>query len=114
VQVTAVPATQLPLASQLSEPSQRSASAHEVPAPAGVCVTPAVASQASIVQGLSSSSSRGVPGAQAPAPLHTSAPLQRLPSAHGKLFGAFTQPLDALHESSVQTLPSLQFSAVPG
>jgi hypothetical protein len=112
VQVTAGPATQVPLASQLSAPSQRSASAHDVPAVTGVCVTPVVAPQTSSVQGFSSSRTSGVPGTHAPT-LHSSAPLQTSPSEHETAFGAFTQPLAALHESSVHTLPSLQFGAVP-
>src|SRR5438132_3700783 len=41
-------------------------------------------------------------------PAHASPEVQGLPSLQGRLFGVFTQPMAGSHESSVQTLPSLQ------
>jgi hypothetical protein len=40
--------------------------------------------------------------------------LQKTPSLHGTLLFVKTQPVDGLHESFVQILPSLQLTAGPG
>jgi len=42
-----------------------------------------------------------------------SLPVQRMPSSHGAVLLECTQPVAGLQLSSVQTLPSLQFSAGP-
>jgi hypothetical protein len=46
-------------------------------------------------------------------PEHTSADVQRLPSLHGAVLFAWTQPVSVLHESFVQTFASSQFVAAP-
>jgi hypothetical protein len=66
----------------------------------------------SSVQGLPSLHVSGVPGWQEP-PEQVSAPLHALPSPHGLLFGALTQPKAALQVSVVHTLLSLQFRGTP-
>jgi hypothetical protein len=57
---------------------------------------------------------RGVPAVQVPL-WQVSPPLQTLPSEHEVPFVTFvfTQPVDGLHESVVQTFESLQLSGVP-
>src|SRR6187402_735873 len=75
-----VPSTQTPVALQSSLPLQRSASAQAVPEGSGIWATPVTGSQESAVQGLPSSTGGGVPGAQVPAPLQISLPLQALAS----------------------------------
>src|SRR5438093_583979 len=54
----------------------------------------------------------GGPPTQAP-PAQVSAVVQALPSLHGKVFGAFTQPVAGSHESVVHTLASLQLIGGP-
>jgi hypothetical protein len=66
----------------------------------------------SSVQTLPSSQWSGFPPTQAP-PEHISLVVQAFPSLHGLVLLACTQPLAGLHESSVQTLLSLQFSGEP-
>jgi hypothetical protein len=78
VQVTAVPATQVPVALHASAPLHWFESAQLVPAATGVCVTPPAGVQASVVQGLLSFRFGGVPATQVPVALQVSAPLQAL------------------------------------
>ena len=47
-------------------------------------------------------------------PLHTSFPVQALPSLHPRLLSVFTQPETGLQESVVQMFPSSQSSGAPG
>jgi hypothetical protein len=54
----------------------------------------------------------GGPPAHVP-PAQVSFVVQALPSLHGLLLLTCTQPDDGLHESSVQTFPSLQSSGAP-
>ena len=76
-----VPAIQTPDPLQVSLPLQTLASAHEVPAAAGVCVTPATGSQLSDVHGLPSSTATAEPGMQAPS-WQASPAVQALLSLH--------------------------------
>src|SRR5262245_29906032 len=80
----------------------------------GVCVQPLSGLHASVVQALPSSQSSGVPAVQVPL-WQVSAPLHTVPSAHEVPLatGDVTQPRVGLHESFVQTFPSLQTSGVP-
>jgi len=79
-----------------------------------VFVHPLTALQESVVQALESLQLSGVPAVQVP-PWQLSAPLHRLPSRHAVPFvtAEFTQPVVVLQLSVVQTLLSLQLSAVP-
>jgi hypothetical protein len=54
----------------------------------------------------------GVPGTQVP-PEQLSPTVHMLPSSQPAVLLSWTQPLAALHESSVQTLPSSQLSEPP-
>jgi hypothetical protein len=85
-----------------------------VPFVTGVLEQPKTAWQLSVVQTLPSSHVRGVPAVQTPA-WQVSAPLQTLPSAQAVPLstGVLLQPVTGLQLSVVQTLPSLQLSAVP-
>ena len=66
----------------------------------------------SFVQTLPSLQFSAGPPTQVP-PLHVSAVVQALPSLQDAVLFVLTQPVAGLHESSVQTLPSLQFGAGP-
>src|SRR5437870_9804792 len=46
-------------------------------------------------------------------PEHVSLVVQALPSSHGAVLGACTQPVAGSHESMVQTFPSSQLRAGP-
>jgi hypothetical protein len=113
LQIGGVPRVQLPVR-QISGPLQKFPSEHDVPLATFTAWQPVVALQESVVQGLASLQTSGVPGAQAPA-WQVSSPLHTVESLHDVPFGAFDvwQPLAVLQVSSVQGLPSLQTSAVP-
>ena len=66
--------------------------------------------QTSLVHGLLSLHDFAAPALQPP-PEHTSFSVHWLPSLHGAVLLVNTHPVAALHESLVQTLPSLQTSA---
>jgi hypothetical protein len=94
-----VPATQVPVALQTSTPSQALLFEQLVPAETGVWLTPVTGSQASAVQGLSSSVAGGAPAVHEPA-WHVSEPLQTVESLHALPFGlaGFEQvPVEGLH-----------------
>ena len=114
LQLSALPAVHTP-AWHVSAPLHTLRSRHGVPLSTGVCRQPKTASHVSVLQTLPSSQLSGVPAAQAPA-WQVSLPLHTLPSLHEVPFrtGALTQPATASQLSAVQTLPSLQLSAVPG
>ncbi len=65
---------------------------------------------------LPSSTDGLLPARQTPEPLHTSAPLQALPSVQltPAETGVWVTPVAGLHESAVHTLPSSSVGAVPG
>jgi hypothetical protein len=90
------------------------ASSHEVPVGKGAWETPVTGSQESLVQGLPSVVGTGLP-TQVPE-VHWSFAVQALPSEHEVPFaaGVWTGPLDGLHESAVQGLPSSTMTGVPG
>jgi hypothetical protein len=73
----------------------------------GTCVQPVSELHASVVHSLASSQSGGGPPAHAP-PEQLSAVVQASPSSQDAEFGVWTQPDDALHESSVHTSASAQ------
>ena len=73
---------------------------------------PVAGLHASSVQGFPSSQFLGDVPTQMP-PLQTSERVQRLPSLHIAVLLTCAHPVDGLHESVVQTLPSLQLTAVP-
>src|SRR6266849_2885098 len=77
-----------------------------------VCKHPLVGSQASSVQTLPSSQLSGAPGLQVPPP-HTSWPLHTVLSSHEAVLLVCTHPVAGLQLSSVQTLLSLQLTALP-
>jgi hypothetical protein len=66
----------------------------------------------SVVQTFPSSQSVGGPPSQLP-PEHASPVVHRFPSLQGSVFGAFTQPVAGLQESSVQRFPSSQSGGAP-
>jgi hypothetical protein len=110
-----VPALQAPAPSQSSSPLQRLESAQEVPCGVGVWLTPEVGSQASVVHGLPSSTTRGLPEAQTPEPSQVSLPLHALPSEQDAPWATevcFT-PADGSQESAVQGFPSSTTGEVP-
>jgi hypothetical protein len=76
----AVPGKQAPVALQTSRPSHSVALSQCVPAGATVWLTPVFGSQASMVQGLPSSSTGAFAATHAPLALQLSWPLQALPS----------------------------------
>jgi hypothetical protein len=108
-----VPAVQEPLWHD-SAPLHTFASRHGVPLVTGAVVQPVVGLQLSVVHGLPSLQTSGVPAAQVPL-WHVSSPLQGLPSLQEEPLttAVFTQPLEGLQLSVVHTLPSLQLRAVP-
>jgi hypothetical protein len=78
----------------------------------GALTHPLAGLHESSVQTLLSSQFGAAPPTHCP-PEHVSPVVQAFPSSHGSPFGALTHPLAGLHESSVQTLLSLQFGAAP-
>jgi hypothetical protein len=79
-----------------------------------VCTQPIVGSQESFVQQLLSSQLTGPPGVHTPPP-QVPPETHRFPvTPHGAVLLVWTQPEAGSHESSVQTLPSLQTTAAPG
>jgi hypothetical protein len=113
LQLSVVPAVQAPFW-QVSLPLQTLESAHEVPFSTGALAHPKTGLQLSVVHTLPSSQSSGVPAVQDPL-WQVSLPLQTLASAHGVPFdtGVFAQPVAGMQLSVVQTLASLQSSALP-
>jgi hypothetical protein len=113
LQLGAVPAVQVPLW-QVSAPLQVLPSLHAVPLVTLVLAQPVVALQVSVVQTLESLQLRAVPAVQVPL-WQVSAPLHTVLSGHAVPFSTagFWQPKVGLQESLVQTLESLQLSAVP-
>src|SRR5207245_823841 len=83
----------------------------------GACMQPTPGSQLSVVQGLASSQSGGVPATQVLF-THVSAPLHTSPSSQSPSFtqqpgiGALTQPDAGSQESAVHTAPSSQLVEV--
>src|SRR5881628_1572520 len=75
--------------------------------PCDWCVQPVPGSQASVVQAFPSSQLGGGPPLHCP-PLQTSPVVQALPSLHDALLFTWTQPAEAVHESSVHGLWSSQ------
>jgi hypothetical protein len=71
---------------------------------------PILGSQESSVHGFASSQSSDPVGPQTPAS-QTSPVVQTSPSKQSSALFSLTQPVSELQESSVQTLPSLQFSS---
>jgi hypothetical protein len=76
-----VPGKHAPVALHVSAPLHTFPSEHDMPA-AGMCATPDIGSQLSIVHGFPSSTTSSVPATHAPVALHVSAPLHALPSEH--------------------------------
>lgn len=113
--VGGVPAIQNPEPLQVSVPLQILASAQEVPAATGLCVTPLAGSQLSAVQGLPSSSVGGVPARQVPLALHVSLPLQALPSEQDvpAATGVCAIPVTGSQLSAVQGFWSSMATGVP-
>jgi hypothetical protein len=75
---------------------------------------PVPGSQASLVQTLPSLHATGAPGWQEPS-AHESPFVQALPSLHGAVLFVVTHaPVPGSQASSVQTLPSLHTTGVPG
>jgi len=110
LQLSGVPALHMP-------PPQTSMPLHALPSPHGAVLfvkthPPLAGLHESSVQGLLSSHTVGDVPTQLPA-AHTSPDVQALPSSQDPAFGALTQPVAALHESSVQVLLSSQLSGVP-
>src|SRR2546426_136384 len=95
---------------QVSPVVQASKSSHE--AVFGMCTQPVAELHESSVQTLPSSQLGGALPTHVP-PLQMSTVVQASPSSHGAVLGVCTQPVTGLHESSVQTLPSLQLLGVP-
>jgi len=113
LQLSAVPAVHTPLW-QDSLPLHTLPSLQEVPFNTGMFWQPATGSQLSAVQTLLSLQLSAVPGVHTPL-WQVSLPLQVLPSPHAVPLATaeFRQPVTGLQVSVVQTLPSLQLSAVP-
>jgi hypothetical protein len=113
-QLSAVPAVHVPLW-QVSAPLHTVPSAHEVPLARLACRQPVTGSQLSVVHALLSLQLSAVPAVHAPlwqlsAPLHTVASAQEVPFTTG----VCVHPKTGSQLSVVQTLKSLQVSAVPG
>jgi hypothetical protein len=109
----AVPATQVPAALHVSWPLHTVASSHAVPLATGVWVTPVVGLQASVVHGLLSFVTSGVPATQVPVALQVSWPLHTVASSHAVPLANgvwVTTPAD-VQESVVQGLPSLALAS---
>jgi hypothetical protein len=111
-QFTALP-TQLAAALQTSPLVQAEPSEQAVPVKA-TFLQPVAVSQLSCVQGLLSLQLTEAPGAQAPALLHRSVPVQALPSVQAvPVWAVFLQPLVVSQLSTVQALPSSQLTVLP-
>jgi hypothetical protein len=78
----------------------------------GVFTHPTAGSQLSVVHTLPSLQLTGSPAWHDP-PEQTSALVHAEPSLHGTVLFENTHPVPGLHESLVQTLPSLQTSELP-
>jgi hypothetical protein len=113
LQLSGAPAVQVP-AWQVSAPLHTVLSAHDVPLATGVLTHPEAGLQVSVVQTLESLQSGGAPFVQEPL-WQVSAPSQASPSVQEVPLATFVcaQPVVGLQESVVQTLESLQLSAVP-
>ena len=109
LQLGAGPPTQVPPA-HVSAVVQAFPSLHD--AVLFVLTQPVDVLHESFVQTLPSLQLGAGPPTQMP-PLHVSAVVQAFPSLHDAVLFALTQPVDVLHESFVQTLPSLQLGAGP-
>jgi len=79
----------------------------------GELTQPVAVSHESVVHTLPSLQLGAAPGMHEPPP-QVSSTVQALPSLHGRVLGAFTQPLAGLQESVVQPLVSSQLGAGPG
>jgi hypothetical protein len=110
LQLRATPGWQTP-AEQASPMVQALPSLHD--AAMLVWAQPVPGSQLSLVQTLLSSQLSAGPLTQTP-PEHVSLVVQTVPSLHGAVLLAFTQPVAGLQESSVQVFPSLQLRGTPG
>src|SRR6185295_14288648 len=85
-----------------------------VSADAGKCSTPSTGSQPSTVHGLPSSLIGAVPGAHEPAVVHSSSPLQALPSLQlAPVAGTWLTPNTASQASAVHGLASSRLGAAP-
>jgi len=108
-QLTPAPGTHVP-------PEQVSPCVHTVPSEQELLLfgfwQPVRASQVSVVQSLPSAQVLATPGAQTP-PAQTSPSVQTLPSVQERALLTCAQPLAAMHESVVQSLPSLQLGGAP-
>src|SRR5439155_1664373 len=97
-------------------PAHVSAVVHASPSSHGevlfVWTHPVAGLHESSVQTLRSLQFGGAPPRQVP-PTHVSAVVHASPSSHGEVFFASPHPVAGLHESSVQTLLSLQFGGRP-
>jgi hypothetical protein len=113
LQFSPVPALQSP-AWQFSVPLHTLPSLHDVPLSTGVLTQPVPGLQLSVVHGLLSLHSGGLPLIQVPA-WQVSSPLQTVPSAHDEPLGSavFWHPVAGLQVSIVHALPSMQASGAP-
>jgi hypothetical protein len=113
LQSSGVPVVQAP-AWQVSLPSQRSLSAHDVPFASGLVWQPVIGSQVSAVQAFPSLQSSGAPLVHTPA-WQVSAPLQTVPSLHDVplITGVLVHPNTGSQPSAVQGFASVQLRAVP-
>jgi hypothetical protein len=109
LQFGGAPPTQLP-PEQVSFVVQALPSLHE--AVLFVWTHPVAGLHESSVQPFPSLQLGGSPPTQAP-PKHVSFVVQALPSLQDAVLFVCTQPVAGLHESSVQTFPSLQFGGTP-
>jgi len=113
-QMSGVPALQVPAIVQVSNPLHALLSEHDVPPGSGMYAQPVAGSQASAVHAWLSLQVSGVPGMHEPSELHSSAPLQALPSEHAApVFGVAVHPVAGLQESVVQVLLSSHVSGTP-
>jgi hypothetical protein len=113
---TGVPARHRPVELQVSLPLQAFPSEQLEPLGRFACViAPVVVLQLSVVQGLPSSMTGGVPATQVPPELHVSAPLQALLSEQlvPAATGVCVTPPAGVHASVVQGLLSFTGGAVP-
>jgi hypothetical protein len=107
LQFGAVPAVHVPLW-QVSAPLQAFPSEHDVPFVTGAVVQPVPGSQPSVVHGLPSLQTSGVPAVHVPL-WHVSAPLHVFPSEHDVPFataGFSHRFVPVLHTSAVHGFPS--------
>ena len=109
------PATQVPVELHVSLPLQALPSEQLVPLVFGAWLTPVVGLHASVVQGLLSSTTGGVPATHAALASHVSVPLHALPSEHEvpTVTGVCVTPLAGAHASVVHGLLSFTVGAVP-